>query len=276
MKKYFILVAALLSLGVADGQEVLEEQKEKMTREGKELYRSEMASWYGTDIFSGKLESKKGQAAGYFSYTEDNVSKCIFFSEPQNPKVLVTISFDSSYNIDSAKVDTQAREFSSKEQDLFLIRKQALTLINADTTFKKYDYTSFNLVPIIQGDEKKVYVLTGPTQHGVVIFGNDYLITFSKHNELTGVKKLHKNIIGINYGSEDEVATMHSHSAETGDLITATDICTLMLYERFAKWESHYVISQNQVSIWDCSKDVLTTMSRAAWDKIYQTKNGKN
>ncbi|MBK8496279.1 MAG: hypothetical protein IPL50_15680 [Chitinophagaceae bacterium] len=44
--------------------------------EGKRLYRSEMASWYGTDVF---LEVYKDQSniGGYFSYEDAGNYKCI-------------------------------------------------------------------------------------------------------------------------------------------------------------------------------------------------------
>lgn len=61
---------------------------------------------------------------------------------------------------------------------------------------------------------------------------------------------------------------MHSHLPETGDLITATDICTLKLYGKYAQWGQHYVISQENVSIWDCHKQALLVMTRKAWDRI--------
>ena len=31
----------------------------------------------------------------------------------------------------------------------------------------------------------------------------------------------------------------------------ATDICTLMLYEKFAKWKQHNVVSKNYLNIWN-------------------------
>jgi hypothetical protein len=64
-------------------------------------------------------------------------------------------------------------------------------------------------------------------------------LTFDKDNNLISKKQLHKNIIPIEYGKEEEgitiESTIHSHLPETGDFITATDICTLMLYGKIAK-----------------------------------------
>jgi len=116
-------------------------------------------------------------------------------------------------------------------------------------------------------------VLTGTEAHGVVIFGNDYLINFNSKDEIESVKRLHKNIIPI-YTKADSgkttVATMHSHLPETGDFITATDICTLMLYEHLTPWGQHYVISKNDISIWDCKKNDLVILTMEAWKRIQE------
>jgi hypothetical protein len=240
--------------------------------EGKRLYKSEMASWYGTDLF---LENYKNRAnvGGYFSYSENDVAKCIFFSKTDQPVVIGTISFDSTYNTKTAKLDLNERAFTTIETDLYTIRKVALETINSDTLFLTYKNTSLNLVPVIYNNEKKVYVLTGPEQNGVVIFGNDYLLTFNNNNTLLNRKQLHKNIIFINYGEKEEegkitIGTVHSHLPETGDFITATDICTLMLYEGFAKWQQHNVVSKNYLNVWNCSKNELAIIPMSTIDKI--------
>ncbi|MFN8251902.1 MAG: hypothetical protein U0V75_08455 [Ferruginibacter sp.] len=69
---------------------------------------------------------------------------------------------------------------------------------------------------------------------------------------------------------------MHTHLGETGDFITATDICTLMLYARFANWQQHMVISENYVSIWDCKQNSLFAITRKAWDRIYADQEKRN
>lgn len=279
MKKIATILLTLLSLNVF-GQDTPTEQARPIVAEGKRLYKSEMASWYGTDIF---LESYKDRAniGGYFSYSDNNVAKCIFFSKSDKPKVIGTISFDSTYNTKTAKADLTERDFTINESDLFAIRKIALATINSDTLFKTYKNTNLNLIPLIFNGEKKVYVLTGPEQNGVVIFGNDYLMTFDKDNNLIGKKQLHKNIISISYGGKEEEGkeiegTIHTHLPETGDFITATDICTLMLYEKFAKWKQHNVVSKNYLNIWNCLTDQLVVIPMGTIDKINKDQEKRN
>lgn len=270
MKRTLLVLMTLLTLKVSAQNEPTEQAK-PIVEEGKRLYRSEMASWYGTDLF---LEKYKDGAniGGYFSYDDQGVEKCIFFSKGDNPKVIGTISFDSTFNTQTANTNLTERELTSGENDIYAIRKIALAAINSDTLFKRYNNTSFNLIPMIHGGEKKVYVLTGPQQTGVVIFGNDYLLSFDNDNKLISRKQLHRNIISINYGKEKEgtviEGAMHSHLPETGDFITPTDICTLMLYEKFAKWKQHNVVSKDYLSIWNCLTDKLIVLPMSVVDKI--------
>ena len=279
MKKIFSLLFTAFSLNVY-GQENPTEQAKPIVKEGKMLYRSEMASWYGTDLFLENYKNREN-IGGYFSYTDKDLAKCIFFSKASTPKVIGTISFDSTYNIKTAITDFTERDFTDNESDLYIIRKIALAELNSDTLFKSYKNTNFNLIPLIDGTDKKVYVLTGAEQTGVVIIGNDYLLTFDKDNNLTNKKQLHKNIIPLYYAGKEEeekevVGAMHTHLPETGDFITATDICTLMLYEKFAKWQTHNVVSKKYLNIWNCETDQLTVVPMDVVEKIDKDQKKRN
>ena len=279
MNKMSVILFSLLC-HAATAQDNPTKEAAPIVAEGKMLYKSEMASWYGTDLF---LENYKDQnnIGGYFSYMEGTQAKCIFFSRTDMPKVIGTIIFDSTYSTRSATISLAERAFTERENDLYVIRKLALAEVNADTLFKAYPNTSLNLIPLIHENEKKVYVLTGPKEHGVVIFGNDYLLTFDQENKLSGKKQLHKNIIPVQYGTNDgqegtAIGAVHSHLPETGQFITATDICTLMLYKKFAKWKQHMVVSEKYMNIWNCETDELTVIPRETIEKINNDQEKRN
>lgn len=247
---------------------------DSIVREGKKLYRSEMASWYGTDIVVEKFKDKTEMLQGYFSYDDGNLTKCIFYSKEE--KVVAAISFDSTFNIKTAKTDDTQRDFTPREKEIYTIRKMVLKLARKDTLFKSYQNTNYNFIPIVDNGEKKVYILTGPKSSGVVIFGNDYLITFDSQNNIVTKKQLHKNILPFEYSNkkdEEQFGGVHTHLPETGDFITATDICTLMLYGKFANWKQHIVVGKNYVSLWSCQSNTLGIMSREAWEKIGKENN---
>ncbi len=279
MNKLLVVLFSFIAFN-AIAQDNLTAQAKPIVEEGKRLYRSEMASWYGTDIFVEKYPNKEN-IGGYLSYMDADVAKCIFFSNATVPKVIGTISFDRTYDTKTAKADLAEREFTSTEKELYTIRKKAYEEIQTDTLFKSYNNTNFNLIPLISNNEKKVYVLTGTSRNDVVILGNDYLLTFDKENNVASKKQLHRNIIPVDYGDEKNkdknvVGAMHSHLPETGDFITATDICTLMLYEKIAKWKSHNVVSKNYLNIWNCETDQLTVIPMSTVEKINDDQKKKN
>lgn len=280
MNKTLTIILTLITLSVF-GQKNPTEEAQPIVAEGKLLYKSEMASWYGTDLFLEKYKNREN-IGGYFSYTDNDIAKCVFFSKEEKPKIIGTISFDSTYNLEAAKTDLTERDFTQTENDFYQIRKIALEELNTNTDglFKFYKNTNPNIIPLIIGQEKKVYILTGPQQSGVVIFGNDYLLTFDNNNKLLTKKQLHKNIIPIEYSKsvdgKDVVGTVHSHLPETGEFITATDICTLMLYAKFANWKTHNVVSKEYLNIWNCETNSLTVISMNTVEKINKDQEKRN
>ena len=78
MNKALTLLLAIVST-VVFAQEKLDKKTKPIVAEGKLLYRSEMASWYGTDLFLEKYKSREN-IGGYFSYLANDVPTCIFFS----------------------------------------------------------------------------------------------------------------------------------------------------------------------------------------------------
>lgn len=270
MNKKLLIFISIFTFTVSLWGDDIGEIANKIMSEGKFLYRLEMASWHGTDLFLERYNNRDN-IGGYFSYSSRDSTMCVFFSKTEDPKIIGVVSFDETYAINKATVALMERDFNSIESDLYTIRQKALQEIYTDTLFRHYENANLNLIPLIYNGEKKVYILTGPQQSGVVLFGNDYLLIFDDYNNLKIKKRLHNNLIPIEYGNDEEkqiVATIHSHVPGTGDFITPTDICTLMLYSKYAKWETHYVVSDNYICIWDCEKNDLVIMTREAWENI--------
>lgn len=277
MKKLLPIVLTCLSLNTF-AQKGAADPTQAIIAEGKALYQSEMASWQGTAVF---LEQYKNKAniGGYFSYVENGTAKCVFFSKKDNPKVIGTVSFDKDYSSKTAKSNLAERDFTPMERELFLMRQSAFNEVktNRDNFFSFYQNTSPTIIPIIKGAEKKVYILTGSQTNGVVIFGNDYLLTYSKDNKIVSKKQIHKNMVALEYfkAGEKATATTHSHTAETGDYITATDICTLMLNEQLAKWDTHNVVSKNYLNVWNCKTDQLMVVPMTTVDRMLKDQQSK-
>ena len=281
MKKA-ILLPFILAVIHSYAQDNIKVIIDSITVEGKRMYQSEMASWYGTDIFLEAYKDKEN-IGGYFSYADGDTTRCIFFSKSTEPVVIGVMSFDDSYNIATANTSFKERPFNKTEINLYSIRKKAFEIINSDdgNFFKSYANTNYNLIPLISNGIKKVYVLTGPQKTGIVILGNDYLLNFNDQNELINKKQLHQNIISMTYGEKMEdgkkiVGGVHTHLPETGEFITATDICTLMLYAKFAGWEQHMVVSEHYMNIWNCKTNQLIAIPRESIEKSTKDQKKRN
>ena len=191
-----ITILGLFSRSFAQ-QPDLVKTADSLSAEGDQLYKSEWASWYGSDIFEAQCKDKRILSGGYISYDTGKGLNNIFFSKGDNPVVLATISFEYGFNTQNYKLDTTSRKLSKSELELYTFRKKAVSEIYKDTLFKRFNNTSLNPIPIISNHQKKVYFLTGPVINGVVLFGNDYLVTFDKDNNITSKRKLHRNLISL-------------------------------------------------------------------------------
>ena len=164
------------------------------------------------------------------------------------------------------------REFTEIEKDYFSIRQAAHTKISNDTIFKFYNNVNFNIVPIInKNKEKKVYVLSGTNLSNLVLFANDYLIDFNKDNSIKKVHILHNSLLSFKMYDEKvgkTVSGIHSHVLEDWPYITPTDICTLMLYQKFINWENYTVISKKYTSLWNNKSNHLIIMKTDVLKKI--------
>ncbi|MFN8251903.1 MAG: hypothetical protein U0V75_08460 [Ferruginibacter sp.] len=170
MKTLSLTCFFLMTCAVFFAQNDISKLTEPIVEEGKKLYQSEMASWYGTDIFLEKY-SNHDNTGGYISYTENGAYKCVFFSKGDHPKVLGTMIFDSTYNVETANTSLEERALTATENELRTLRQKAQAIIRNDTFFLSYNNSSLNIIPMIAGKEKKVYVLTGPIKPGLFYLG---------------------------------------------------------------------------------------------------------
>ena len=256
-----------------NAQSQIDKKAEAIVKEGKKLYRSEMASWYGTDILLEKLNDRKKEIGGYFSYVDGDSARFIFLTKGEDPAVMASVAFDSTYKPEHAAVYMSQRKLSNYEKELAAIRLKMFKLVNTDTFFLNYKNCDLNIIPISEGNIKKAYVLTGPKENNVMVFGNDYEVIFDKNYEVKSKRRIHKNIQIQDFSKlKTVIVGIHNHLPSTGELITPTDVCTLMLYERIIKLEQYIVISQKYVSLWTCKNNTLNILTREAWEKIYNNK----
>jgi hypothetical protein len=253
----------------------IQAMSDSIIAEGRQLYQLEMASWYGTDVFTQTIPEQKNKVGGYFSYPVGEGTRCLFFDNQPMPEVILTITFDTAYSVKTAQVDKKARAFNENEQALYTIRKSAYALAAQDTFFKRYKNCSLGAIPIIDKKGKRVYFLTNTTQADILLFGNDYLISYNKDNQFVGKKRFHNALTPVatrEKGEDGKETAMTYHLHDADELITSTDICTLLFAKKTAYWKQHVSRSPRFTSVWNGEGDVLLFMSNEDFDALGKEK----
>ncbi|MFY0605451.1 MAG: hypothetical protein JXR10_01980 [Cyclobacteriaceae bacterium] len=245
---------------------------EAILKEGKQLYRLEKAAWYSTDHFLANFQDQRDSIGGYLSYEgTDGLVYSIFFSRFDNFQILARYQFQNTPTPEPNWVSTKDNTPISLESDLITIRQNTMNMIYAEGNdfFTFYENTSFNPIPIIDGNERRVYVLTASQKQGSVFIGNDYLLEYDLSNNLKSKIKLHNSLIELPFkapNGQKVTATMHTHIIS--EHIDPTDICTLLLYKDYVDWSQHITINKKYVSILDLQNENLAIMTKKAFEKM--------
>lgn len=274
MKYKVLILFFLFSLNSYSQTESIENLKAETLEIAFKLYKSELASWHSTDFIIANYKDELSLIGGYLSYTIDENTFSIYYDKSESKNILFSLVYPNILIYkDVFHVDTLRREPNEIENRLILARESAINYISADTEglFHFYENSNYNFIPIVYKNKLLVYSLTGPTESGVVLIGNDYKFEFDKIDSVKNVIKIHNSLLVHPFASDDSnqiEQVFHSHVVEDYPIISETDLCTLMLYEPYVEWKTYTVISREYVSIWNMEKKELFLMTREAWDKI--------
>lgn len=274
MKRILLFILVLSTTISLFGQEKISTKEiDSIVEEGKLLYRSELATRNGLSLAVSK-GIDQSDIRGFFSLISNDTTYWICYSKSEPTQVLGTVTFDSTSTIGNAQIDISARPFTPLERTYFLMNEQAIGFSKIESGIRSYENTVMRTIPIIYKGVRKIYLLTQSTLQNEVIFGNDYLITLDNLNSISSFKRLHNNMIAIEYGKKQENTnqlqeSLHSHNDKTGDLITPTDICIFLLNGKKTKWKQHTVLTPNYVYVWDFKSNQLSVVTRESVEKAY-------
>ncbi len=230
---------------------------------------------------AGFFPEKRDSIGGYLSYENlDGRVNNIFYSRFDPNYILVRYEFDIVPLEKPIKIDSINHQATEIEKNLITIRIDATKRLyaNEDKTFKFYENTSNNIIPLILNNQKVVFILTASTSSDYILIGNDYKLTYNSKNEFVKTEKIHESLLNFAYKFEDPeiktTSTMHSHVLS--DYISSTDICTLLLYKDFLDWNQHIVVSKNWVSIFNMENQTLFTVKTKAWQKMAKDQEKRN
>jgi len=294
------VVSVFICATSAFTQKKLDKEKKAILGEGLALYTLILANWTSNDLYY-ENEFNTGYVKGYLSYREKDTIKTIFWREidtasaeykaktfkqvgdtgvvlQQQPKktedlrvVVKTICYPkmSIKKTNAEIIEEEEREPNQQEKILMDYRAMVYKEINTDTSFfKQYEGIALKAVPFDAGKEVKVYVYSSVKKEEVIPFGGDYLLVYDKKTKMMIEKTdFHDDcvFISVQYKGKSYDAsksTVHTHKENASELITPTDIATLMLYKNQLEWDEHHVIGGKYTSVFtlaDRKLDILPT-----------------
>lgn len=319
--KYFLAAVFIFScLSSAFCQKKLDKAKKEILGEGLALYTLILANWTSNDLYY-ENEYNTNYVKGYLSYRDKDTIKTIFWREidtasaeykaktfqkagdtgivvQQQPKkindlrvIVKTMRYAKMSVVKkNADIVDEEREPNEKEKLLMDFRAMTYKSISTDTSFfKQYAGVTMRVVPFDAGKEMKVYVYSSVKQEGVVPIGGDYLLIYDKKTkELVEKTTLHDDCIFISTqykgkSYDASKATIHSHKEGAAELITPTDIATLLLYKSQLEWDEHHVIAGEYTCVFtliDRKLDIIPTaefeyLKKKKADSEKEEKKGK-
>ncbi|MCB2379456.1 hypothetical protein LGH70_17800 [Hymenobacter sp. BT635] len=252
--------------------------EQNILQEGLALYRSERASWVATDLLMAR-KPDLADVVGYLSYAEGDSLRTVFFQQASDTAPLLAryiFSFPQGAIEPRAGRQLKTRPASATEQKLFTVRRHVMGELTAHKVAgAPYDFpenTHPNVAILEQGNTIRAYVLTGPQQGGVLPIGNDILMQIGRDLQVRSVERLHTSYLPMKLPEGQQVTTgMHSH-LPAHPYITATDICSLLLFQDAFPVPRHLVVGREYVSIFDASTQSVVILTKKAYEKMGRDK----
>ncbi|NDV82022.1 hypothetical protein [Bacteroides sp. 51] len=224
--------------------------------EGNLLYYYEKATWVAYDMaYSDPLIRSKFES--YLTYQTGKSIKTIILGKNLE-KCVAEYTFITDYDTPDF-TQFEERPLSPYEKKLIYMRERIMNQLGKE----EYDIQvpeGFSLNFILLPFEKKykLYILTGTSQPNIIPFGNDYLFITDDYGNIEKWRKFHTELIPIEIGQNSRNITqiMHTHTS-SNPLISATDICTFMLYGPLYDLEELIVISEDRDMLYDMDSNTI-------------------
>ena len=309
LKLMLICLAMFFNLSSANSQKKYDKEKEKILGEGFALYTLILANWMSNDLYY-ENEFNTRIVKGYLSYKGNKDSlvtifwreidtlsaeyKAKNFTQVGDTGILATkkvvkdlerrvIVKEFAYAHMQAKqsnahIIEEERAPTDFEKMLMDYRAMVYKEMNSDTIFfKHYKEVQLKAIPFDAGKEIKVFVYSTTLHEGVIPFGGDYLLVYDKKEKKLKTKiDYHKELVflptkykGKQYDASK--AADHVHVEGASELITPTDIATLLLYKSRLEWDELHVLSKKSTSIFtliDKKLVIVPTMQFEARKKM--------
>lgn len=262
MKHIRIVLLLLFVSGTMLGQNSKLSEKslnmklDSILTEGNLLYFYEKSAWIAYDMAANEPGIRENLES-YLTYQTGKAIKVIILGKNLE-KCIAEYTFITDFD-EPDYVQTTERELSVYEKNLIYIRNRIFNRLGD----KEYgigipEGYSLNFILMPYGKKYKFYVLTGTSQSNVIPFGNDYLFIADDYGNIEKWRKFHSQLIPAQTEVEGKkvIRMFHSH-LNSNPLISATDICTFMLYGPLYDLNKFTVYSEGRYMTYDIETNTI-------------------
>ncbi|MEQ9229348.1 MAG: hypothetical protein RIF46_01600 [Cyclobacteriaceae bacterium] len=228
-------------------QDELSKVANEILNKGLSLYRLEMASWQSTDSLNA--EDKK-RAEGYFSYRQNGILQSIYY-DPSGEFAVKKFLFteDSLVSVTIQEIEENV-PLTSNETAIVNFTKKAKDMSVVWYSMQGWSEIVNPNIMVVKGDSDYEYIcIPGAKSGGFTPIGGEIKHKFNSKNEWNGMDHLHNNLIPIEHHDDAAIASHNHFGKKLGkEYITPTDICTILLYQRWSNVDQHIVVHKKFIS----------------------------
>lgn len=268
--KHICLLASLLIISCCAfaqpgklSERKLQQKLDSILIEGNLLYYYEKATWVAYDM-AVQQPDIRNKFESYLTYQTGKSIKTIILGKNLE-NCVAEYTFITDYDTPDI-VQLTERALTTYEKKLIYMRERILGQLGND----EYDVRipegfSLNFVLLPYGKKYKMYVLTGTSQSNVIPFGNDYLFITDDYGNIERWRKFHTGIIPAQTEFEGAKVRELTHShVKDNPLISATDICTFMLYGPLYDLERFSVYADGRYMTYDLESNTISVSDKKA------------
>lgn len=202
--------------------------------EGLRLYGYEKVAWMTSDSANTHCKNLDDMG-GYVVYEEGDVFTSIYTDKKEE-----NVVFCGKGKLDAFKRELQwsneVRPLSNVEKEALNAKIKCIQKLSESYGDSIYNMPSakgnLNIDIIKRTEGYRLYILQGTILHGIIPYGNDYIVDYDNDFNITSFKRCHKGFLALPVESGKKVeSSMHSHTPDN-PYMSVTDVCTSLLYGR--------------------------------------------
>lgn len=257
----FSLPLAVVSQNASLSDKALKAKLDSILVEGNLLYYYEKATWVAYDMAYND-PAVKNKFESYLTYQTGRSIKTIILGKNLE-KCVAEYTFITNYDAPDISLFDE-RPLSAYEKKLIYMRERIMNqLAREEYDIQVQEGFSLNFILLPFEKKYKLYILTGTSQPNVIPFGNDYLFITDDYGNIEKWRKFHSKALPVRIEEGNTTTTQIAHTHTSANpLISATDICTFMLYGPLYGLEECIVVSKNRDMLYDLESNTILVKNK--------------